>query len=65
MKKWNIKEFSLDEMRNEIPNELCIIVEIVSPSLDASSMQFKHPVFHQFNENKGISDMTQIVDVIN
>jgi len=64
MKRWNVEEFSLGDSRIEIPDELCIIVEIVSPSLDGSSMHFKHPVFHQFNEDKGISDIVQIVDVI-
>lgn len=61
MKKHKMNMLSLSDMKTQIPDDKCIIVEITSPSF--SNMEFQHSKFYGFNNELGITDVMQIADV--
>jgi len=62
MKRQKMNMLSLSDMKTQIPDDKCIIIEITSPSF--SDMEFQHSKFYGFNNDLGISDVVQIVDVV-
>jgi len=39
-------------------------MDIVSPSFDFNSRTFRQPIFLNFDSDKGIGEVTQLVDVM-
>tara|TARA_R110002051_G_scaffold176582_1_gene246531 strand:- start:8351 stop:9631 length:1281 start_codon:yes stop_codon:yes gene_type:complete len=62
MKKYNV-ENQHDE-KVIVNSDKCIVMDIVSPSFDLDNRIFRHPVFLTFDSDKGIREVTQLVDVM-
>ena len=47
-----------------LPDEVCVVMDIVTPTFDLQKNEFIHPTFITFNTSKGIQDITQLVDLV-
>ena len=63
MKKYNVENQRHDE-KVLINDDKCIVMDIVSPSFDFNSRTFRQPIFLNFDSDKGIGEVTQLVDVM-
>jgi len=48
----------------EIPDDICIVVEIASPFMDRRTGQLSEPTYMGLNGDLGVSDVTQYVDLV-
>ena len=61
--KYNIE----NQIRNErvlLGDDVCIVMDIVSPSFDTTTRTFRQPTFLTFDSEKGIGEISQLVDVM-
>ena len=61
--KYNIE----NQIRNErvlLEDDVCIVMDIVSPSFDTTTRTFRQPTFLTFDSEKGIGEISQLVDVM-
>jgi len=63
MKRYDVESQRQDE-KVTINSDKCIVMDIVSPSFDLNTRTFRHPIFLNFDSDKGIGEVTQLVDVM-
>lgn len=64
LKRYNVNELPNVGVRYELPAHTCVVMSISSPSFNSTGMCFEHAVFHQMENNMGITDLTQLVDLM-
>ena len=47
-----------------LSDDKCIVMDITSPSFDITTRTFRQPTFFNFDSEKGIGEISQLVDVM-
>lgn len=64
LKRYDVNELPNVGVKYELPAHTCVVMTISSPSFNTTEMCFEHAIFHQIENNMGIGDLTQLVDMM-
>ncbi|NDB65684.1 MAG: hypothetical protein EB165_06470 [Euryarchaeota archaeon] len=64
LKRYDVNELPNVGVKYELPPHTCVVMSISSPSFNTTEMCFEHAIFHQIENNMGIGDLTQLVDMM-
>ena len=54
----------INNHKHLVSDDVCLVMDLVSPTFDTNKNEFIHPTFMAFNLEKGIQDITQLVDLV-
>ena len=64
LKRYDVNELPNVGVKYELPAHTCVVMTISSPSFNTTEMCFEYAIFHQIENNMGIGDLTQLVDMM-